>query len=62
METPAVFPFKSQVRQVFRKLNSQALSAINGQRSSAYGEEFSMRASIYDWLPNKSLLDDGNQF
>jgi hypothetical protein len=40
METPAVFPFKSQVRQFFRKLNSQLLSAINGQGSRAYGEEF----------------------
>jgi hypothetical protein len=62
METPAVFPFKSQVRQFFRELNSQVPSAINGQTSRAYGEEFSMRASTYDRLPNKSLLNDGNQF
>jgi len=62
METPTVLPFKSQVRQFFRELNSQVSSAINGQKSRVYGEDFSMRASTYDWLPNKSLLDDGNHF
>jgi hypothetical protein len=62
METPAVFPFKSQVGQFICKLNPQFPPAADRLISRAYGEEFSMRASTYDSLPNKSLLDDGNHF
>ncbi|HEY1802862.1 MAG TPA: hypothetical protein VGG45_00115 [Terracidiphilus sp.] len=45
-----------------RELNSQASSAINEQLRRDSGEEVSMRASTYDCLPNKALLDDSNYF